>query len=312
MIMPGKILVTGALGNVGAEVVKHLQEAGYPFRAADRDVTRLRERFGADVEAVAFDFTRKETYGPAFDGVEKMFLMRPPQIANIQRDMVPALDAAKAAGVKQVVFLSLIGIERAKFVPHYKVEAYLRASGQAWTFLRCSFFMQNLNTTHRTEIRERDEIFVPVGSARTSFIDVRDIAAVAAVALTEPGHEGQAYDLTGSEALDYWQVAEIMSQILGRKITYRNPNPLRFLASHLRRGTPLTFALVMTGLYLSTRNGMAERVTGEVERLTGRKPIAFAQYVRDYQDVWCSTSQVPNVTNVKKSSHKLDLLIIPP
>jgi uncharacterized protein YbjT (DUF2867 family) len=286
--MPGKILVTGALGNVGAEVAKHLQEAGYPFRAADRDVTRLRERFGADVEAVAFDFTRKETYGPVFDGVEKMFLMRPPQIANIQRDMVPALDAAKAAGVKQVVFLSLIGIERARFVPHYKVEAYLRASGQAWTFLRCSFFMQNLSTTHRTEIRERDEIFVPVGSARTSFIDVRDIAAVAAVALTEPGHARQAYDLTGSEALDYWQVAEIMSQTLGRKITYRNPHPVRFLAGHLRRATPLTFALVMTGLYLSTRNGMAERVTGEVERLTRRRPIAFAQYVRDYRDAWCS------------------------
>ncbi len=251
--MSGKVLVTGALGNVGAEVVKHLQETGIPFRAADRDVTRLRERFGADVGAVTFNFTRRETYGPAFDGVEKMFLMRPPQIANIQRDMVPALEAAKAAGVKHVVFLSLIGIERAKFVPHYKVEAYLRASGQAWTFLRCSFFMQNLNTTHRTEIRERDEIFVPVGSARTSFIDVRDIAAVAVVALTEPGHAGQAYDLTGSEALDYWQVAEIMSRILERKITYRNPNPLSFLASHLRSGTPLTFALVMTGLYLSTR-----------------------------------------------------------
>jgi len=286
--MPGKILVTGALGNVGTEVVKHLQETGLPFRAADRDVTRLRERFGADVETVTFDFTRKETYGPAFDGVEKMFLMRPPQISNIQRDMVPALAAAKAAGVRQVAFLSLIGIERTKFVPHYRVETYLRASGQAWTFLRCSFFMQNLNTTHRAEIRDRDEIFVPVGSARTSFIDVRDIAAVAAVALSESGHAGQAYDLMGSEALDYWQVAEVMSQILARKITYRNPDPVAFLATHVRRGTPLMFALVMTGLYLSTRNGMAERVTGEVERLTGRKPITFAQYVRDYQAAWCS------------------------
>ncbi len=284
--MPGKILVTGALGNVGAEVVKYLQEMDAPIRAADRDVTKVQERFGADVEAVAFDFTRPDTYGPTFDGVEKMFLMRPPQISNIKRDMVPALDAAKAAGVKQVVFLSLIGIERTKFVPHYKVETYLRASGQAWTFLRCSFFMQNLNTTHRAEIRERDEIFVPVGDARTSFIDARDIGAVAAVALTEPGHERQAYDLTGSEALDYWQVAEMMSEILGRKITYRNPNPLTFFAGHVRHGTPLMLTLVMTGLYFSTRNGMAERVTGEVERLTGRKPIVFAQYVRDYQDAW--------------------------
>jgi uncharacterized protein YbjT (DUF2867 family) len=285
--MTGKILVLGALGNVGSELVKRLQATGSQVRAADLSVEKVRERFGDSVEAVAFDFSKKETYSPTFAGVEKMFLMRPPQISDVKRIMLPALEAARMAGVKHIVFLSLIGIEKAKFVPHYKVEEYLVNSPMTWTFLRCSFFMQNLNTTHRQEIRERNEIFVPVGRARTSFIDVRDIAAVAAVALTQPGHDNKAYDLTGGEALDYWQAAEILSDALGRRIMYRNPSPIEFLFTHLRRGTPFMFALVMTGLYLSTRNGMAEPVTEEVERLTGKKPIPFCQYAQDYKASWC-------------------------
>jgi uncharacterized protein YbjT (DUF2867 family) len=284
--MASPILVIGALGNVGAEVVKRLESEGRRVRAADRDERKLKERFGDSIETVYFDFSKPETYETTFKGVEKMFLMRPPQITNIRRDMFPAIDAAKYAGVKHVVFLSLIGIENAKYVPHYKVEQYLQKIGMQTTFLRCSFFMQNLNTTHRKEIRERSEIFVPVGKAKTSFIDVRDIGAVAAIALTQEGHVGKNYDLTGDEALDYWEAAQILSQVLGGEITYRNPNSLYFLIETVRRGIPIKFAIVMLGLYTSTRFGMAELVTGEVERLTGRKPITFRQYVQDYRDAW--------------------------
>jgi len=284
--MASLILVIGALGNVGTETVHQLQLRGCPIRATDLDPEKVKARFGAAVEAVRFDFTDPKTYEATFKGVEKMFLLRPPHISNVKRDMFPAIAAAKRAGVKQVVFLSLIGIENAKFVPHYKVEQYLKEVQLQTTFLRCSFFMQNLSTTHRKEIREHSEIFVPVGNARTSFIDVRDIGAVAAVVLAENGHTGKNYDLTGSEALDYWQAAKILSATLGREIIYRNPNPLHFFLETLRRGTPFTFALVMLGLYTSTRFGMAVPVTAEVEKLIGRKPITFEQYTRDYKDAW--------------------------
>jgi uncharacterized protein YbjT (DUF2867 family) len=146
--------------------------------------------------------------------------------------------------------------------------------------------MQNLNTTHRKEIKERNEIFVPVGNAKTCFIDARDIGAVAALALTEEGHAGKNYDLTGSEALDYWEATRIMSEVLGRKIVYRNLNVFYFLIETVRRGTPFVFALVQMGLYTSTRFGMAKNVTLKVENLTGRKPILFRQYVIDYRDNW--------------------------
>lgn len=284
--MSSPILIIGALGNVGAEVVQQILARGGQVRAADLDVNKIRARFGDAVDAVRFDFTDPSTYIETFTGVTRMFLLRPPHITNIQRDMFPALNAARLAGIVHVVFLSLIGIEQVKYVPHYKVETSLKDLGFHTTFLRASFFMQNLNTTHRLEIKERDEIYVPVGAAKTSFLDVRDIGAVASVALTQSGHENKAYNLTGPEALDYWQAAEVMSAALGRKITYKNPNPLAFLLNTTRRGTPFAFALVMTGLYTATRFGQANLVTGEVERLTGRKLISFRQYVDDYKNFW--------------------------
>jgi uncharacterized protein YbjT (DUF2867 family) len=284
--MSSPILVIGALGNVGTEVVKQLQAKGEKVRAADRDEEKLKERFGDLMETVHFDFSKPGTYEATFNDVQKMFLMRPPQITDVKRCMFPAIDAAKRTGVKHVVFLSLIGIEKLKFVPHYKVEQYLQELGIQTTFLRCSFFMQNLNTMHRKEIQERSEIFVPVGKAKTSFIDVRDIGAVAALALTEDDHAGRNYDLTGDEGLDYWETARILSETLGREITYRDPNPVSFLTQTVRGGTPFRYALVMTGLYLSTRFGMAELVTNEIELLTGRKPITFRQYAQDYREMW--------------------------
>jgi len=284
--MPTPILVIGALGNVGAEVIKHVLAKGGTVRAADIDARKIKERFGDSVEAVRFNFTDPTTYATTFQGVKKMFYMRLPHLTNIQRDMNPSMDAAKKADVTHVVFLSLIGIENAKYVPHYKVETYLHKINLQTTFLRCSFFMQNLTTTHRKEIKERSEIFVSVGNSKTSFIDARDIGAVAALALTDAEHVGKNYDLTGSEALDYWEATRIMSEVLGRKIVYRNPNPFYFLIETIRRRTPFMFALVQMGLYTSTRFGMAENVTLEVESLTGRKPILFRQYVIDYKDNW--------------------------
>jgi uncharacterized protein YbjT (DUF2867 family) len=276
----------GALGNVGIEVVKSLLAKGQKVRAADIDINRLKECFGDSIETVRFDFTDPSTYEHAFKGVQKMFIMRPPHISNIKRDILPAIIAARQAGITYAVFLSIIGIENAKFVPHYKVETYLKEQGFETTFLRCSFFMQNLNTTHRKEIKEYSEIFVPVGNAKTSFIDVRDIGDVAARCLSEEGHVGKNYEITGAEALDYWQASSILSKTLGREIKYRNPNPLHFFVVSLRRGTSFGFAIVTMGLYTSTRFGMAEPVTNEVERIIGRKPISFEQYVQDYKAAW--------------------------
>jgi uncharacterized protein YbjT (DUF2867 family) len=283
-MQPGT-LVIGALGNVGTEVVNCLLASGISVRAADPSVERVRARFGADVEAARLEFGDPQSYPAAFAGIQKAFILRPPQISDVRKYMFPAIDAAKAAGVQHFVFLSLIGIEQNTVVPHYQVEQYLKSSGLSYTFLRSSFFMQNLNTLHCAEIRDRDEIFIPVGNTRTSFLDVRDIGAVAALALTQPGHANQAYELTGGEALDYYQVADLFTQVLGRKITYKDPSGLAFFLRQVRQ-QPLAFALVTTWLYANTRSGMADQVTGEVQRLLNRRPFSMRQYITDYCASW--------------------------
>lgn len=284
------VLVTGATGNVGAEVVRLLRERDVPVRAAIRPSGFQRYAPPPGVTATPFDFELPETYHAALRGVKKLFLMRPPALTDTKRYMRPAIDAAREAGVEQIVFLSLLGAASNRVVPHHAVEQHLRVAGVPWTFLRPSFFMQNLSTTHRADIRELGEILVPAGGGKTSFIDVRDIAAVAARTLTETGHTLQAYPLTGGEALDYQEVAGILSAELGRPISYRRPGLVRFVRRMRQHGLEWSYIVVMIGIYTTARLGMAGLVTQDTARLLARQPITMRQFAHDHRDCWVEQS----------------------
>jgi uncharacterized protein YbjT (DUF2867 family) len=277
------ILITGATGNVGAALAQQLSEQGVPVRLGMRTP---RDPVLPNAEPVRLDFADPASFAPALSGVQRLFLMRPPAIADTKRYLNPLVDAARAAGVEQIVFLSLLGAERNSVVPHYAVERYLEQSGLGWTFLRPSFFMQNLSTTHRDEIRQQSEIIVPAGNGRTSFIDVRDIAAVAARTLIEDGHIGQAYALTGDEALSYHDAAQLLSIELGRPITYRRPSLVRFVRHRRTRGDAWAFVLVMIGIYTTARFGLAATITETTRRLLGRPTISLAQFIADERAAW--------------------------
>lgn len=284
--MSEMITVLGALGNVGAPLVDALIARKMTVRATHYNIERVTQRFGDQVEACLFDFDDPSTISGALKGTGRLFLIRPPQITNVEKFMYPVIDKAREYGIKQIVFLSLIGIENNQQVPHYKVEQYIKASGIPYTMIQPGFFMQNLSTTHLVEIRDRDEIFVPVGLGKTAFIDIRDIAEVIAQVLAEPGHENKSYELTGNEAVDYYEVAEIFSKVLNREIVYTKPSVVKFLWKSWRSGTKLPFALVMTWLYNQTKNGMGEKVTPTVENLLKRPPISMQQFVADYAHLW--------------------------
>lgn len=281
-----KIVVLGAPGNVGTEVVKTLQAAGADFRVGARNPESARQTFDPQPEIVRFDFLDPTTFEPTFADRRKLFLVRPPALSNVQRDIAPAIYAAIGAGVQHIVFLSLQGVENNKVTPHYKIEQLIQAAGITYTFLRAGFFMQNLSTIHRSEIRDDDEIAVPVGQARTSFIDVRDIGAVGGQVLTEAGHENKAYTLTGGAALTYEDVARTFSSVLGRTIRYTDPNVFRFVQRQRAQGQPWGFAMLTAALYTITRFGNAKAVTPEVRNLLGREPISFNQFVLDYRECW--------------------------
>jgi uncharacterized protein YbjT (DUF2867 family) len=278
-----RVLVTGATGNVGGPLVHHLLEGGADVLVASRDG---KARVPARARVVRFDFENPSTHAPALKGVEKLFLIRPPALSDVKRHLRPVVQAAKAAGVRHVVFLSLLGVRKNPVAPHAKVERFIREAQVPYTFLRPSFFMQNLSTTHRADIREHNELFVPAGKGKTGFIDARDIAAVAARTLLEDGHEGKAYDLTGSEALGYAEAAALFTEVLRRPIRYREPGALRFALRWYRRDVPLAFIAVMTGIYTVCRLGLAGTVTRDTEKLLGRAPITLRQFIQDHRDRW--------------------------
>ncbi|MGX6607386.1 NmrA family NAD(P)-binding protein [Micromonosporaceae bacterium Da 78-11] len=285
------ILVTGASGNVGRHIVNQLVAAGAAVRAAGRSPAAPHEASPPEHSAIAwvpFGFAEPDSWAAAFDGVQTMFLLRPPAISNVRRDLLPAVAAAQRAGVQHVVFLSLQGAQRIRIVPHAKVETWLRSSGLDWTFVRPSFFTQNMSTTHAADIRDRDEIVVPAGLGRTAFVDVADVAAVATTALLHPEqHRRQAWTVTGPEALTYVQVAEMLSQILGRTITYTRPGVVHYLRhAHQVLGLPRTMTAVTAAIYLAARLGLAAELTDHVRRVTGRDPLTVAQTAGRERAAW--------------------------
>jgi uncharacterized protein YbjT (DUF2867 family) len=300
--MTTNILVTGATGNVGREVVRLLSVGDYPVAAAVRNLVQAQKNPGSNIHYVLFDFTNPDTFADAFAGINKLFLVRPPATCSRQRfaiadihQITPALNAAKQAGIEEIIFLSIIGADKNRIVPHYKIERAIEQLDIPAVFLRCSFFMQNLNTTHREDIRIRDRLFMPAGNGKTSFIDVRDIAAVAVKLLTESPdgakptlqrQSNRAYDLTGATALTYSEVATIFTTVLGRQIQYANPSIPTFILQMVQQGFPLQFVLIMVGIYTTARFGLADLVTSDVQQLLDRPPISMQQYIEDYRQCW--------------------------
>lgn len=283
--MASPILVTGATGNVGAPLVKILRADGTAVRPASRRLD--------DPEGVRFDFGDPATWTEAFHGVQTIFLIRPPELANIKRDMIPALRAARMSGVRHIVLLSVQGAGRVPILPHAALERWLRRSGMNWTFLRPSYFDQNLSTVFAADIRDRDQIMVPAGNGRTAFVDAHDVAEVAAVALRNPAaHTGRIWTPTGAESLTYTDVAAHLSNVLGRTITYRRPGMAAYLR-HARTtlGMSAGMAITTTIIHTTARVGAAGHLTDDVRTVTGRAPATMAAFARRERRAWETPSR---------------------
>ena len=234
------------------------------------------------MEPVRFDFTAPATWDAAFTGIRALFLVRPPQLANPVRDLFPALQRAADAGVQHVVFLSVQGADRLRVVPHARIEQWLRSSSMSWTFLRASFFDQNLISVHGPAIRERSELVMPAGQGRTAFVDAEDVAAVAAEALLDPRrHGGRAYSPTGSEALTYGEVAGILTAVLGRPIRYTAPGLVRYAVQATRQlGMPPGMVAMTSVVYTTARLGLAAGLSDDVQQVLGRPPTTLTAFVQ--------------------------------
>ncbi|MFV0439723.1 MAG: SDR family oxidoreductase [Lachnospirales bacterium] len=284
-----KILVTGASGNVGTSVVKELLKIGEEVVVATTNIERTKKIFGSQVTYTLFDFTDKRTFDGSLIGVDRVFLMRPPHLGKPE-DLYPFIDYMKKHNIKLVAFLSLMGIEKNTIPPHAKIEKYIEKSSIPYTFIRPGFFMQNISGIHAVEIRENNEIFVPVGKSKTSFIDTLDIGVATAVLFNKyKKYENTSHTITGIESLDYYEVASILSKVTKRKITYANPSFLRYRNHYIKnRGLDKAYVNVTVALYFMTRMGTAKDVTKDFYSLTGKEPRTFEEFAKKNIDCFMS------------------------
>lgn len=278
------ILITGASGNVGKEVLKQAAAAGLRVRAAYQSPASA--NVPPDVEAVRVDFNEPQTLEAALGGVEKVFLVGPPtqELAPLERK---AMEVIARSNVQHVVKLSAMGGRDATFPrQHADSENFIRSTGVPFTFLRPNGFMQNLVHYSAPTIKATRRFYGSEGGGKISFIDVRDVAAVAVKVLSEEGHAGEAYTLTGPEALSNADVAQKMAEALGRKIEFVNLAPEDLKEALLTAGVPEWNAEALIDLQRLYREGKASAVTEDVERIVGRRPRGLREFLTDYRDAF--------------------------
>lgn len=279
------IFVTGATGNVGSAVISWLRSRQARFRIGSRHPAAGSAQSGAEV--VLFDFFDAATFRPAVKGCSCVFLLRPPAISNVKQTLIPFIDVAREEGVDHIEFVSVAGAADNPWIPHHEVENHLMQGPKDWTILRPGFFAQNLGDAYREDIVRCDRIFLPAGNAKVAFIDVRDIAEVAVNALIQPvSHQGKAYTLTGSEALTFAEVADILTRCLGRQVTYQAASIPGYLLHLLHRGLPLQQVAIQTILHVGLRWGQAEAVDPTLSHLLGHSPRRLVDYVQDHREQW--------------------------
>jgi uncharacterized protein YbjT (DUF2867 family) len=277
------ILVIGATGTVGSEVVRQLVATGERPRALVRDPATARQRLGDQVEHVVGDLDRPETIAAALAGVDRVFLLTTQSSRQPEWERA-VIGAAARAGVGQLVKLSVFRANEQSPLQvarqHGQAERVLAQSGLAATILRPVFFMQNL-----LAMIHDGAIATAAGDGRVAMVDARDIAAVAVATLTGGGHAGKTYTLTGPQALSFYQVASVLSRQTGRPLRHVRVPPDKVRVALQGRGVAAWYADDMAKLHSMLAVGYEEVVTDDIHRVTGRPPRTLAQFAGDHAGV---------------------------
>lgn len=285
--MSDRILVTGATGIVGSELVGLLLEEGVEVKAGTRNPARARDLFAPEVEVVELDYRQPATFDAAVEWADRVFLQPPPFSPDAYDTLAPLLDWAVQAGAEHVVALSAMGMEVRGDLPIRRLEKHVASLGVDYTFLRPNLLMQNFQRDFLGDRIRRTGVFaMPVGDAPVSMVDGRDVAAVAAVALTGSEHTGRAYTLTGPEALTHQEMAEILSEVADREIRFESCSDEEMLGWLIGAGWSAEVAGVVIALYQTVRAGVRASVSEDIEQVLGRPARPFRTFAEDYADEW--------------------------
>jgi uncharacterized protein YbjT (DUF2867 family) len=287
----GTILVTGATGTLGGEVVKQLSSSAPAVNIktgvhSAQNVNKVKD--GDKVEVVLIDYNKPETLKEALSQVDKLFLLTP-DVPNAHELASNLVIEAKKAGIRHIVKQSVMGADLeadvGTFRLHRQAEKIIEQSEIPFTFLRPNEFMQNFINFHSHFIKNNNAFYLPLEDAKVSLVDVRDIAAVAVKSLTEDRsdkHNNKTYLITGPEALSYYQAAEILSSATDKKISYVNISEEEARGAMKEMGMSDWLINTISELHDYFRKGNASQVSSAVEEVTGKKPISFSQFAKDY------------------------------
>lgn len=279
------ILVTGATGTVGQEVVRSLLKKGLKIKVGVRNLEKLKNMpWFSQVELVILDYEQPESLKNALININKLFLLTSPGSYHEEKIAENVLEQADKRTLKHIVRLSGMGAAQHNlFGNHHAADSLLLSSSIDYTALQPNTYMQNFYN-YSSNIKKNHKIIEPAGEGKTSFIDARDIAEVAVATLTEPGHANKLYELTGGESLSYYQVAKQFSEILGQEIIYQ-PLPAReFITVKESEGMPAEFAARFVQFLQMVQNGDYASVSPVVEKILGRPPITLKQFITDYRE----------------------------
>jgi uncharacterized protein YbjT (DUF2867 family) len=291
--MKPSILIAGATGRTGLSLVQKLWQEGVPVRAMVHSPEKkgVVERY-KNVAAVVADLSDRPSLERALEGIEKAYLVSPAaqdQVA-LQTNFV---NIAKLSGVKHIVKLSAFGTAPDSAVNlqrwHAEIEEHIRKSGLGYTFLHPHYFMENFLGSVET-VRKDGALYSPLGETRFSPISVEDIAAAAAKILTDERHPWKTYVLTGPEAVTFADIARILGDVTGRRIRYV---PVSYDAAKqgmVQAGMPEWLADDLIRLMKSWEEGRGGIVSGEGERLTGRKPSSVREFFRKHRSLFLAAA----------------------
>ncbi len=279
-----KVLVTGATGNVGSQVVQELRGRGVSIRAFVRNPDRAAEKLGEGIELAVGDFSDTASLHRALEGVDHLFLTSADSPQKVEHETA-VIDAAAAAGVWRIVKLSTLGAKGGSPLPpfdwHGHIEQHLWRSEVPAVVLRSTFFMSNLFASAEA-IRHTGKLFAPADGAKIAMIDPRDVAAVVAVVLTTDGYEGQTYKLTGPEAITYEHIAEELSAATGRPIEFVDVPDEAARQGFVEAGMPDWLVEHLIGMFGIISQAELEQTTDSVRNLTGCEPRTFSQFAREH------------------------------
>ncbi len=292
--MPGKIVVTGATGNVGSILIPKLIAMGATVRALVRDESKAQGLKDQGVEVVSGDLDKPETLEAAFSGVDKVFLITAPNPNQVTQAR-KAIAAAKRAGSPHIVRLSAGAFNTTDHSPsrvtrqHAEIDAELKASGLPYTLLKPHNFMQNTLMLAQT-VASDGAVYIPMKEGKLGMIDVRDIVDVAAKVLAEDGHEGKTYALTGPASISYHDVAAGLSKALGKEVKYVDVPPEAAREAMVGMGLPEWIVGALTEYNKAFSEGSGDFTTNEFEEITGHQARSYETFARDFAQAFAPAS----------------------